>query len=134
MSVDEKIMEEGKRIARVIADEKTPASPRVVEEAAKNIEGAVRDDLNPPIKYLSREDLLEAENLQLRVMNLSLQEQTILEQLTHLRGERNAVQKKLLEHREHVSKKYDIDFDKCEIRSSDGAVLPKGSTPQGLIR
>ena len=117
-------------------DEKTPAklSPSVVEEAVKNIEGAVRDDLNPPTKHIEREDLLEAENLQLRVMNLSLQEQTILEQLSQMRGERNSLQKKLLDHRDYVSQKYDIDFEKFEIRSSDGAVLPKGSTPQGLIR
>lgn len=117
-------------------NEKTPAklSPGVVSEALKNLEGAVKNELDPPLKFIEKQDLLEAENLQLRVMNLSLHEQALIQDLSRMRAERTELQKKLLDHREYVAKKYDINFDECEIRSGDGAVLPTGSTPPGLIR
>jgi len=85
-------------------------------------------------KFVSKEDLLEAENMQLRVMNIALQEQGLVQQLGQLRGDREELQRKMMEHRVEIEKKYDADFSKFEVRAGDGAIVPKGSTRPGIIQ
>lgn len=83
---------------------------------------------------LSKEDKLMIENLQLKVMNISLQEQSLIQHLGQLRSERDSVQQQLLAHRDEMSKKYGIDFTKFDVHPCDGRIVPKGSTPPSFIR
>jgi hypothetical protein len=84
--------------------------------------------------FLTKEERLEAENMQLRLMNLAMQEQQLLQNISQLRKDREDMQRQMIAHRDKIGKKYNIDFSKCEVRAGDGAIVPRDSTPPGLIR
>lgn len=86
------------------------------------------------VRFMEEGDRLKAENLQLQVMNLALQERELLRTISDLRDKMNEAQGRLLAHRSEMGAKYKIDFERMEVRAGDGAILPKGSTPQGHIR
>lgn len=79
-------------------------------------------------KTISREDLLRSENLQLRLMNISLQEQRLVADISALREERGKLQQEYVALRRELEEKYGIDLSKSEIRAGDGVVVPTGST------
>lgn len=123
---EEKTFAESKKIA-----EEHDVLTRIVD-----VQGTVRKFGEPKreMRFLEQEDRLTAENLQLRVMNISLQEQNLVNELGSLRTQRTELQQQLLAHRDAMSKKYNIDFNEYEVRAGDGAIMPKGSTTPGHIR
>ena len=85
-------------------------------------------------KVMEVEDRLLSENLQLKLMNLGLQEEGKLRELAKLRAERADVQQQYVKLRQDLEKKYDVDLSKVEVRAGDGALIPSGSTPPGHLR
>ena len=113
---------------------KTSSEPNPRNTLVDAVE-VIKDPRNPQrLMFIDKQDRLEAENLQLRVMNLSLQEQSLVVELGSLQSERATLQAQLLEHRKKMAEKYEIDFKEYEIRSNDGAIVPRGSTLPGNIR
>lgn len=100
-----------------------------IEDLEKNDVGAQ----TAPVQ-LSLEDRLIAENLHLRLMNVSMQEQNLTQEISRMRTEREELQRKLLVHRDEVAKKYGIDFEKSEIRAGDGMVVARSSTRPGFLK
>lgn len=94
--------------------------------------GESKEPEGPPV--ISVEDRLTAENLHLKLMNLSLHEQRIVNELTDVRAQRSVLQAQLIDTRRHLGEKYNVDFGKFDIRAEDGAIVPKDSTLPGLIR
>lgn len=102
------------------------------------------DDVKPagdngkqaPGKYqvMEAEDRLRSENLQLKIMNMGLQEEGLLRQLAALRSDRSELQQEYIALRRELEKKYDIDLSKVEVRAGDGALVPTGSTSPGHLR
>jgi hypothetical protein len=92
------------------------------------------DDHDDQVKRMSTEDKLRAENLQLRLMNIELQEKELMGRLSRLQVEAQRVQKEYLELRQELEKKYDVDLSKSRVRSSDGAILPADSPSPTLVQ
>jgi len=78
-------------------------------------------------------DRLKAENLNLKMFNLTSRE-TILQQqiadlqsrqLPALRSERDALNEKMMELRKGLEEKYGISLQTHQIRAEDGVVIPR---------
>jgi hypothetical protein len=74
-------------------------------------------------KKLTREELLEIENLALRTQNIALQEQRLQQDLVQANAQRHALQAQVTKRRSELSAKYSVDL------SAPGVVI----TPQGVI-
>lgn len=81
-------------------------------------------------KKLSREDHLYLDNVQLRIMNLGFKEGELRQEFQEIQSEKVRLQKEWMKLRKDFEERYGIDFDKQEIRASDGAIVPAGSTPR----
>jgi hypothetical protein len=86
--------------------------------------------LDPP--KLTSEEGLRAENMQLKLMNLELQEGAILSEVellqTKLADVRQTKGRLRMQYRAlqlELEKKYHVDLSKSEVRSEDGAIVPK---------
>ena len=77
------------------------------------------------LKIMEPEDRLRAENIQLKLMNLDLQEESLARQVRQLREDRSMLQKRYRDLRAELEKKYDVDLGKSEVRASDGAIVPQ---------
>ena len=80
-------------------------------------------------KFVSREDRLEAENLHLKILNLAQQEQLLHQKVAVLQKERTDLHNKLVEMRDSLAEKYDINMQTHEVRNTDGAVIERGTAP-----
>ena len=83
---------------------------------------------------MDAEDRLRSENLQLKLMNMGLQEEGKLRELAVLRADRADIQQQFIKLRKELEKKYNIDLSSVEVRAGDGALIPTGSTPPGQLR
>jgi hypothetical protein len=85
-------------------------------------------------QIMDAEDRLRSENLQLKLMNMGLQEEGKLRELAKLRADRAEVQQQFIKLRKELEKKYDVNLSTVEVRAGDGAIIPSGSTPPGQLR
>lgn len=75
-------------------------------------------------------DRLRAENLQLKLMNMALQEKELLSKLESVRAATVNLQKLYLGMQKELSQKYEVDLTISQVRSSDGAIVPRPTEPQ----
>jgi len=100
------------------------------EQAAAPVEQASTE--KAPV-FISKEDRLEAENLHLRAIMLAQKETMIQMQVLSIQKQRLEAQAALLKLQEQLAKKYGVDLNTHEVRSEDGAVIPRASSaPQTL--
>jgi hypothetical protein len=88
--------------------------------------------LDPEANYPIMEpgDRLQAENLQLKLMNMALQEKELLSKLEGVRAATINLQKLYLGMQLDLSQKYKVDLTTSQVRSSDGAIVPRPTNPQ----
>ncbi len=94
-----------------------------------NEENAVR--VEPP-RCVTREEILEAENISLRRMNLELQiellgnaEENLKKEEGRLRLRLQKASDELDAHKEKLRTKYKIDFSLYDIEAQTGNIIPK---------
>lgn len=80
----------------------------------------------PKAEALTKEEILEAENISLRLMNLSHQETDLRRSLGELQARKMEKQQELLAFRQKLAEKYDIDFEHYEVEASTGKIVKKG--------
>ncbi len=89
----------------------------------------------PNFPIMRDHDRLRAENLQLKLMNMALQEKELMGQLESVQATTVGLQKKYIELQAELSQKYGVDLVTSQVRSSDGAIIPRvssGSAPQPI--
>lgn len=84
-------------------------------------------------RKMDSEDRLRAENLQLKLMNLSLQEKLLIAKLNSLQQEKSGLQEQYMQLQKELETKYEVDLNKTEIKAGDGSFVPAGSTAPGTI-
>lgn len=84
----------------------------------------------PNYLIMETEDRLRAENLQLKLMNMALKEKELLAQLELVRGTTMELQKQYLKLQIELSQKYGVDLTVAQVRSSDGAIVPRPGAAQ----
>lgn len=82
-----------------------------------------------PPKKMEPGDRLRAENLQLKILNLTYQEEVLESRLEMLRKDRSALQRKYVELKKQLEQKYNVNLSTSEVRPSDGAIVPTGTLP-----
>lgn len=75
---------------------------------------------------VTREERLEAENLSLRLMNLSHEEAYLLEQLAKIRDQKRERQNALIAFRDQLAEKYSVDWTQFELQPDTGFITKKG--------
>lgn len=75
---------------------------------------------------ITREEILEAENISLRLMNLSHQEAELRRSLGELQTRKMEKQQELLAFRKNLAEKYEIDFEHYEVEATTGKIVKKG--------
>lgn len=86
--------------------------------------------------FVSREDRLESENLQLRAIILQQQLVGLNTEIEKKMGEQQALHQKIVADRDKIQTKYGVNLTTHYIREGDGAVLPRAAhqhTLQGLM-
>lgn len=78
-----------------------------------------------PVQFVSEEDRLRAENINLRLMNATQRETLIQHELNAAIAVRNECSAAVQGYREALSQKYNIDFDQYIIQSENGMIIPR---------
>ena len=106
--------------------EDAPAEPMSLQEAERVADG-LSDPSLPTAKAVAPEEVLKAENLSLRVMNLSYQEGELTRDLARTRELRLEKAHELIQYRKMLGEKYNIDFDVYEIEQHTGEIVARGT-------
>lgn len=90
--------------------------------------------LDPGAEYPIMEpgDRLRAENLQLKLMNMALQEKELMSKLEGVQAATRNLQKQYLALQRELGQKYKVDLTTSQVRSSDGAIVPRPAAPSPL--
>jgi hypothetical protein len=88
--------------------------------------------LEPGSEYPIMEpgDRLRAENLQLKLMNMALQEKELRAKLESVQRATGGLQQQYLALQSELGKKYGVDLITSQVRASDGAIVPRPQPPQ----
>lgn len=84
----------------------------------------ISDD-KPTATSVTQLEILTAENLSLRLMNLSHQEESCRRELAEIQSHKKMRQTELAAYRNKLSKMYNINFDKYDIEAHTGRIIPK---------
>ncbi len=86
----------------------------------------------PEIITVSREDMLEAENLHLRLLVCAYKVKDAQQQAQKYSDEQSTLQSKIIASQGELQKKYNIDLQTHEIDGQSGIVIPRGSKGVGF--
>lgn len=89
-------------------------------------------DTSKPLVFVSKEDRLESANLHLRTVATLREIQLIQHTVEQKKRELDQLQVEILKKRQEIETRYGIDLTKCQIRDSDGLVVPRTSRDGGI--
>lgn len=83
--------------------------------------------------FISKEDRLESANLHLRALATLREIQLIQMQVQQKTQEHHQLQNEILQKRRALELKYGIDMNRCQIRDTDGLVVPRTAQDGGIV-
>jgi len=97
-----------------------PPSAEGAEAAAKALAEAAAKP-----KFVSKEDRLEAENIQLRLTVLQSKKREVVHVMQELEREEEKVRSELDNKRHEIEKKYGVNLLQYEMRAETGELVPR---------